>query len=143
MLTSFLIYFQKGHGFFEVWKPPSPTLNFVVPACCFAFSLHHQNFTPPIPTTYQFISTLQAGYTMAQLSLLFYSHLNAIKLTLVCCDFLSFYNALLEKYVNEHSSCNSSETQHLLKCSKKILVYNRRKQKQTARLILLKEEQTI
>ena len=41
---------------------------------------------------------------MAQLSLLFYPHLNVIKLTLVYCDFLSFYSTILEKYANEHSS---------------------------------------
>ena len=32
--------------FYGVWKPPSPTLNFIVPPRCFVFPLHHQNFTP-------------------------------------------------------------------------------------------------
>ena len=60
------------------------------------------------------------GCTVTQLSLLFYSHLNVNKLALVCCDFLSFYNAILQKYANGHSSCYSSETQYLLKCAKRI-----------------------
>ena len=63
---------------------------------------------------------MQAGYTMAQFSLLFYPHLNVIKLTLVCCDFLSFYSTFLEKYANEHSSYYGSEIQHLLKCEKRV-----------------------
>ena len=60
-----------------------------------------------------------AGYTVAQLLLLFYCYLYVVKLIFVCCDFLSFYN-VLEKCVSEHSSCYSSETQHLLKCAKKV-----------------------
>ena len=123
MLTWFLIYFWKGHGFYGVWKSPLP-LNCATPSCCFVFPFHHKNFTPPLYThisVHLHFSLFRcSGCTVTQLSLLFYSHWNVNKLTLVCCDFLSFYNAILQKYANEHSSCYSSETQHLLKCAKRV-----------------------
>ena len=93
-----------------------PPLNFIVPICCFVYHSRRQ-----IPCT-SLPSPWQTGHTLAQFPLLSYSHVNVLKLTLVCCNLLhrsSYkYASKRSSYIAIQSSCFSLETEHFLKCAK-------------------------
>lgn len=113
--NSKFLLFEDFRTMVSIWSG-CPPLNFIVPICCFVYHSRHQ-----IPCT-SLPSPWQTGHTLAQFPLLSYSHVNVLKLTLVCCNLLhrsSYkYASKRSSYIAIQSSCFSLETEHFLKCAK-------------------------
>ena len=84
-------YFIKQRGAppgMKLFRIPTSTHTEVsIPPHCFV-SPFHEHTLPPSP--YQFIPTWRAGYTLAQLPLMFCFHLKLFNLTLEYCKPLNF-----------------------------------------------------